>query len=141
MKKKMKQSQISLFCITKQATASEHEMRHNMFKLKSVAEHAGFATHFWRTLCRTKLVHFPSSRGRAAVGSPGAGAEAPMVLSIQVQKFKLDFRTQSQYKAKAIHFSRENIVKSIKQINNFCKYVKQFWQWNKKNSKTNQAMF
>lgn len=46
MKKKMKQSQISLFCITKQATASEHEMRHNMFKLKSVAEHAGFATHF-----------------------------------------------------------------------------------------------
>lgn len=60
------------------------------------------------------------------MGSPGAGAEASMVLSIQVQKFKLDFRTQSQYKAKAIHFSRENMVKSIKQMNKFYKDVKQF---------------
>jgi hypothetical protein len=32
---KKKQSQKSLFHITKQAVANEHEIRHNMFKLKS----------------------------------------------------------------------------------------------------------
>lgn len=118
---KSTQSQISLFCITKQAIANEDKMRHNMFKVK------------WNnTVLKNLTLDWARAFFSGRQSRHGdSGWSVPIVLSFKVQEFKLKFSTQLWFKGNAINFSRENTVNSFKIQTELASFVnfKQFWHW------------